>query len=442
MDTAALPCFRVLTNAQGRYSLWPAVKEVPAGWREALAASSKEDCLEFVGRNWTQLRVRPAMSKEFEQEGTEVTERPEDAPNSSVTSVSSCSRIEFSLMFFGGDEGKAASDKYRTVIEAARYADAHGFCAVWLPERHFTFMGSLYPNPAVLHAALARETKRLRLRAGSVVLPLHDPIRVAEEWGVVDNLSGGRVEISFAPGWNAEDFVLGPDRYADRYQIMYEGIKVVERLWSGQTIERIDGQGKPFQLRTYPTPVQPKLTKWVTVAGSERSFQQAGQAGAHLLTHLFDQDVEELAAKIKLYREALVRGGYDPQAGKVAVALHTYLAGSMDAVLADAHGPYCSYLKSNVKLIEKLAQSRGIPLEMSRMEPDQLDEAVRWIFEKFFRARSLLGTPESCADLVARLAGVGVQEIACLLDFGPAPQAILGGLPFLCRLKDQFQTIP
>ncbi len=272
------------------------------------------------------------------------------------------------------------------------------------------------------------------------MLPLHDPICVAEEWAVVDNLSDGRVEISFAPGWNSEDFVLQPDHFVDRYKVMYDGIKTVERLWSGQSIERTDGQGKLVKLRTYPTPVQTTLTKWITVAGSERSFQQAGEAGAHLLTHLFDQDVEELAQKIKIYRDARGRSGFDPQTGRVAVALHTYLAGTMDAVLENARGPYCEYLKTNVKLIEKLAQSRGIPLDISKLEPDQLDQAVRWIFDKFFRSRSLLGTPDSCADLVASLAAVGVQEVACLLDFGPNPQAVLAGLPFLCRLKDQFQS--
>src|SRR5437660_352541 len=233
------PRYRVLQSAQGRQSLWPATKPIPPGWREALGASSKDECLAFIIDNSADRALESSSAR----------------PTS----------VEFSLMFFGGDEGKAAQDKYRTVIEAARFADANGFTAIWLPERHFTFMGSLYPNPVVLHAALARETKRLRLRAGSVVLPLHDPIRVAEEWAVVDNLSDGRVEISFAPGWNAEDFVLRPDHYAQRYQVMYDGIKTVERLWSGQTIERIDGHGKPLQLRTYPTPVQPLLTKWVTV---------------------------------------------------------------------------------------------------------------------------------------------------------------------------------
>src|SRR5262249_39073291 len=154
------------------------------------------------------------------------------------------------------DEGDSAWEKYQFVIDVARYADESGFAAIWLPERHFTAMGSLYPNPAVLHAALARETQRVRLRAGSVVLPLHDPIRVAEEWALVDNLSRGRVEISFAPGWNAEDFALRPEHYARRYEVMYQGIKVLDHLWAGQTIEVTDGASQKIRIRTYPTPLQ------------------------------------------------------------------------------------------------------------------------------------------------------------------------------------------
>ena len=69
----------------------------------------------------------------------------------------------------------------------------NGFKAVWTPERHFHAFGGLYPNPAVTSAAVAAITTRVRVRAGSVVLPLHNPIRVAEEWAVVDNLSQGRV---------------------------------------------------------------------------------------------------------------------------------------------------------------------------------------------------------------------------------------------------------
>src|SRR5262249_21997334 len=164
-----------------------------------------------------------------------------------------------------------------------------------------------------------------RLRAGSVVLPLHSPLRIAEEWAVVDNLSGGRVELSFAPGWNPGDFVLAPDHYSRRYEVLYEGLAEVKRLWAGESFEAKDGAGQRVRLRVYPTPVQKQLTVWITAAGSERSFQQAGQVGANLLTHLFDQDADGLAQKVQLYRQARAKAGHDPATGRVAVALHTYL---------------------------------------------------------------------------------------------------------------------
>jgi phthiocerol/phenolphthiocerol synthesis type-I polyketide synthase D len=412
-STEVLP-FRVLKNQRGRHALWPAHKPTPPGWIEVLGSSTREDCLAYVRRSWTNLQVAPT-------------------PPARKT-------VGFGMFFFGGDEGNAAWEKYQFVIDVARFADANGFAAVWLPERHFTAMGSLYPNPAVLHAALARETKRIRLRAGSVVLPLHQPIRVAEEWALVDNLSMGRVEISFAPGWNAEDFAIRPDQYARRYDLMYESIKVVEQLWNGQTIEATDGAGQKIRLRTYPTPVQKRLIKWITAAGSPQSFQQAGRIGADLLTHLFDQSVEELADKIALYRQARAENGHDPAAGRVAVALHTYVADSLDEIRRNAYEPYCNYLKGNLKLLEKLAQSRNIPIDVKTLTADQLDEVIELVFERFVRHRSLMGTPESCRDLVTRLSDVGVQEIACLLDFGPASKVILDSLPKLRELMEQFRS--
>jgi natural product biosynthesis luciferase-like monooxygenase protein len=416
--------FRVVVNGEGRHALWPASRGVPAGWRETLQPAARDAALDHVARHWDALKPRRAQA-------------PAQEPSAKPQAASS---IDFSLMFFGSDEGGAARDKYEMVVGAARFADEHGFAAVWVPERHFTRMGSLYPNPAVLHAALARETKRIRLRAGSVVLPLHNPVRVAEEWAVVDNLSNGRIELSFAPGWNPGDFALAPERYASRYEVMYSGLRLVQRLWAGETVEATDGEGKQIRVRTYPTPVQKHLPVWITAAGSERSFQQAGQAGTHLLTHLFDQDVEGLARKVELYRQARAAAGHDPKAGKVAVALHTFLADTMEEVQAQVRGPYGEYLKSNLGLLEKLAASRGVPLELGRLKGDELALAIEWLFEKFLRQRSLMGTPDGCVGLVEKLGAAGVQEVACLVDFGPSAGAILDSLPRLARLAGRFRS--
>src|SRR4030095_15985745 len=116
-------------------------------------------------------------------------------------------KVAFSLYFFSDDGSRENGEKYRLAIESARFADAHAFTAVWTPERHFQAFGGLYPNPSVLGAALAAVTSRVGIRAGSVALPLHNPVRVAEEWSVVDNLSNGRVAVSFASGWHPDDFL-------------------------------------------------------------------------------------------------------------------------------------------------------------------------------------------------------------------------------------------
>ena len=124
--------------------------------------------------------------------------------------ASSRKEVDFSLFYFASGGSEQSADQYRLLLDGARVADSHGFAAVWTPERHFHRFGGLYPNPSVSSAAIAAITERIQIRAGSVVLPLHHPIRVTEEWAVVDNLSNGRVGVSFASGWQPEDFVLAP----------------------------------------------------------------------------------------------------------------------------------------------------------------------------------------------------------------------------------------
>jgi natural product biosynthesis luciferase-like monooxygenase protein len=344
----------------------------------------------------------------------------------------------FGLMFFASNEDSLRGDKYRVLIESARFADRHGFASVWLPERHFTPLGGAYPNPAVLHAALARETRSIALRAGSVVLPLHDPIRIAEEWSVVDNLSGGRVGISFAAGWNPDDFAFFPERYPDRRDEMFRGIETVRALWRGQPVAVRSGSGKPVEVRIYPTPVQRELPVWCTAAGSPETFVRAGEIGAGLLTHLLDQGVEDLAGKIALYRAARARRGHGP--GQVAVMLHTFVGESLPQVREAVRGPYCEYLKSNAPLLQSLARSRGHDFDVTALSAADLDQLAGFLFERFATARGLIGTPEVCLDLLRELAAAGVDEVACLLDFGPSTELILEHLPFLARLRDAWEA--
>ena len=113
--------------------------------------------------------------------------------------IASAQKMDFSIYYWGNDDG-AGPKKYELLLEGAKFADSHGFCAVWTPERHFHAFGGPYPNPSVTGAAVAAVTKNIAVRAGSCVVPLHHPARIAEEWAVIDNLTNGRAGMAIASG--------------------------------------------------------------------------------------------------------------------------------------------------------------------------------------------------------------------------------------------------
>jgi malonyl CoA-acyl carrier protein transacylase/acyl carrier protein len=107
--------------------------------------------------------------------------------------------MKLSVFFFSGNAEAQPDDRYKMVIHAAEFADENGFDAIWIPERHFNKFGGLYPNLAVLGATIAARTQHIHMRGGSAVAPLHHPVRIAEEWATLDNISRGRVAFRLAP---------------------------------------------------------------------------------------------------------------------------------------------------------------------------------------------------------------------------------------------------
>lgn len=338
-------------------------------------------------------------------------------------------QIEFSLLYFSSNEAEFTDNKYKLLLEGAKFADKNNFHAIWIPERHFHPFGGLYPEPSVLGSALAMVTEKIRIRPGSVVLPLKNPVRVAEQWSVVDNLSGGRVDISFAKGWNLKDFVLAPENYANRSQIMFDGIKTVHKLWRGESIYLPDGDGKETEIKIYPLPKQPELSSWITCSGGKEGFIQAGAKGANILTALLAQTLEELADKIALYRESRAKNGYDPNSGHVTLMLHTFISNDVEFVRNQVREPFTEYLKSSVNLWKKGSK------EKQSFTKQQQDEILAYSFERYFQTAALFGTPQSCLNMVEQIKEIGVNEIACLIDFGVDADSVLSNLNYLNQLR-------
>ncbi|MDQ2835886.1 MAG: LLM class flavin-dependent oxidoreductase [Actinomycetota bacterium] len=352
--------------------------------------------------------------------------------------------MRFGIMFFAAPEGAAAQETYRTMLSAARLADDGELAAVWTPERHFDQFGGVFPNPAITSAALAVATSRLQLRAGSLISPLHNTVRLAEDWSVVDNLSSGRVAISFGAGWNVNDFALYPERYPDRRSVMLEQIELIQRLWRGESVELSNGLGQPTELSLHPRPVQSELPIWLTSSGSVQTFRDAGACGANLLTHLIGQDLTQLREKIAVYRQARADSGLRPADGVVSLMLHTHLDQNPDAARAQSHQPFREYLRSAVVLETKSAKgggtiSGGNRLPGEDLPADLLEDLLDMTYERYLGGGSLIGSADSCLPLVKEFEAAGVDEIACLIDFGLRAEQILGGIPELVALADRLR---
>lgn len=347
----------------------------------------------------------------------------------------------FSLFYFANAESE---DGYRLLLDGARFADARGFEAVWTPERHFHAFGGIYPNPAVTGAAIAAVTHRVQVRAGSVVLPLHHPARVAEEWAVVDNISRGRTGIAFASGWQPNDFVLRPESYGEHREVMNRDIEVVRRLWRGEAVPMTGPTGQ-VPVRTLPRPVQPELPIWLTAAGRAETYVRAGQIGANVLTHLLGQSIEELGAKLALYRQAWRDAGHAGE-GRVTLMLHTLVGTDEADVKEKVRVPLLNYLRSSVDLLKGYAwsfpalkrrpgdEANGV-LDLDALSDQEREGVLEYAFERYYATSGLFGTVESCAAQVDRLTAIGVNEIACLIDFGIPTDLALSSLEHLDRLR-------
>jgi natural product biosynthesis luciferase-like monooxygenase protein len=357
---------------------------------------------------------------------------PVVAPEIERAPVASARPMQFSLYFFGNYDAAYRDDKYSLLMDAAKFADENGFTAVWLPERHFHPLGGFSPNSSLLACALARETTNLQLRGGSVVLPLHHPVRVAEEWSMVDNLSQGRAAMSIASGWHPNDFVFAPDAFADRRNILLQNLDIIQRLWRGDSVDMPTPNGEHLTVKLFPLPRQPELPVWLTCIHKD-SYAEAGRKGLNVLGYLMNQTVDELAEKIAAYREGRRSAGLDPAAGHVTTLLYTYLDDSLEKAQQTARGPLCDYLRSYLDNSQK-----KIEKQIGQMEVDQedVDYLTNRSCNDYFNGKSLIGTAESCAAVVKKLKSIGVDEIGCFVDFGVGAADVLNSLKQVVLLKD------
>ena len=354
------------------------------------------------------------------------------APISQATE--SAAHMKFSVFFFSGDEGAQPDHRYKMVLDAAQFADKEKFDAIWIPERHFNKFGGLYPNPAVVGAAIAAQTDHIHIRGGSVVAPLHHPVRIAEEWSVLDNLSKGRVGISFGSGFHPKDFLLAPDNFADRKQVMFDTIASIRGLWRGESITAPSGEGEASTVKLFPSPYSESLATWLSTTRSIDTFTEAAQDGHHVLTALLRLNRIELQERIEHYRKVRTDNGLAADEGRITLMLHTFVGPDMKYVKSQVREPLKDYLRSHMEHTKAVSQEKSGESD-DLLTSDDEEELLEHAFQRYFQESSLIGTVDSCLETVKTLKAIGVDEIACLVDFGVNEEAMTVGLEHLAQLQ-------
>ena len=202
---------------------------------------------------------------------------------------------------------------YREILDQIVRAEALGWDDVWLSEHHFIDDGYT-PSMLPLAAAIAARTARIRIGTSVLLLPLHDPLRVAEDAATVDVLSDGRLELGVGIGYRREEFEGFGIPRRERASRMDEAVPLLRRLLRG---ERVTSPGPHFRYREvelYPRPVQPAPRLWMG-GFSEPAVRRAARLGDAYIA------IGNVGPLIRLYRSELAARGEDPERHEVAAGL-------------------------------------------------------------------------------------------------------------------------
>jgi alkanesulfonate monooxygenase SsuD/methylene tetrahydromethanopterin reductase-like flavin-dependent oxidoreductase (luciferase family) len=288
--------------------------------------------------------------------------------------------------------GETWDRSYREAVELAAEVDRLGFDSIWASEHHGEDDGYC-PSPVVACAALAAAAPRCRIGQAVALAPLYGhPLRLAEDLSVLDNLSGGRLEIGLGQGYRPAEFAAYGWPYARRTRAFEESLEVLAAAWRG---ERFDYAGRIYQVKDgllRPPPIRPGAPPlWIGAAAPRARARAVRHRAGLLVAPLIE--LEHLARQIRSYDEEAER----QQAGPLPHALmREVLVGQSAADAMRRHQPYLDHVYRVQYAPERTGQTYLDP-ESGERRPLTADNPL-YLSQQFMEARWFLGTPAEIAD--------------------------------------------
>ncbi len=314
-----------------------------------------------------------------------------------------------------------AQTHYRNIIEQVIYADQIGIDYAWVVEHHFVRHGGLFPANYAFLSYLAAKTETIRLGTGATVMPLNDPVRVAEQAAMLDHLSQGRFDFGVGRGFIRDEFDAFGVPMAESRERVEEGVELLKKAWSEPTLEfesnfRPPMSGLPILPPIYQKPHPPI---WVACFLSPESFEWTAEEGHNLLYVAYHVDHEVAVERIGWYREALPKYGRKVEDYEVCCVYHAHFTDQADDdhLKSIVDQPMLEYATAGKEATSKPPD----PTAYKGYEQREQGQS-QFGFEQYYPNRVLMGSPEQAIERIKVFKEIGITQVAMLVDFGSLEQ--------------------
>src|SRR5260221_1899263 len=317
------------------------------------------------------------------------------------------------------NNARAPNQFVADITDEAIYADELGMPSAWIGEHHFSTLGVL-SCPDLVLAYVAARTKKIRLAPAVTVLPLHHPMRVAEQWATLDMLSGGRVDFAAGRGYDRREYEPFHVSFEDNQSIFEEGMEIVRRLWANDA--PISYHGKHYQfddVAITPRPVQRPIPAYVA-SFSRPSIELAGRLGCGLIVAPFAAAMTfgGLKQVHDLYDDACARHGHPPGRLMCSYFMH----------FADTPAEEAAARARQIRYYRECATA-AFP-----GDPKTAPPSYRYFLEIVDRLHKvgpqdltensvLLGSPAQITDTLKKVEAAGLDEVILYVNVGLKPHA-------------------
>lgn len=317
---------------------------------------------------------------------------------------------------------RSANQFVEDLTNEALYADQIGMHSAWIGEHHFNALG-VNSSPEMVLAFIAARTKHIRLAPAVTVLPLHNPIRVAEQWATLDLLSNGRVDFAAGRGYDRREYLPFGVSFEHNQSIFDEGMEIVHKLWSSQG-KRVDHKGKHYEFEDVvitPQPVQKPMPIYVA-SFSKPSIELAARLDCGLVVAPFAATMSYGGLKqvADLYNESCVKYGTTPK--RLICSYFTHFADNPEQELAQRERQIRYY------------QECVIPSFPS--DPRTAPPSYRYFIDMVARLKTvkpedltensvLVGNSERLTEILKKVEAAGFHEVILYFNVGMKPHAMV-----------------